>query len=200
MVINVPQRMLFLLRDGAPRQGFPIAVGRSDWRTPIGPFRVIAREEHPTWDVPVSIQQEMRRAGQRVITRMPPGPRNPLGDYWVGLSFGSLGIHGTPYPSTIYRFTTHGCLRMHPDDIKALYGELTVGTPGVIVYEPVLLAAAAGAIFLEAHRDAYRRGDVVLDDVRSAATAAGIAAHIDWTAAADVLRRRDGVARQVSFD
>jgi L,D-transpeptidase ErfK/SrfK len=160
----------------------------------------VVKEEHPTWDVPVSIQEEMRRSGQRVITRMRPGPRNPLGDYWIGLSFGSLGIHGTPSPNSIYRFATHGCVRLHPEDIKVVYSEVAIGMTGAIVYEPVLLAATADGTFLEAHRDVYRRGSVTIEQVRQTAAAAGLDAHIDWMAAGEVLRHREGVARSVALD
>ena len=199
ILINVPQRMLFTRRADGATAGFPVAVGKADWPTPIGPFRVVIKEEHPTWDVPVSIQEEMRRSGQRVIRRMPPGPRNPLGDYWIGLSFGSLGIHGTPFPSSIYRFATHGCVRLHPEDIAVVYGKVVAGAPGAIVYEPVLLAVTAAGPFLEAHRDVYRRGAVTIGQVRSAARAAGVDAQIDWTRAADVLRRHEGIARLVAI-
>jgi L,D-transpeptidase ErfK/SrfK len=199
LVVNVPQRMLFVHGGGGHFDGFPVAVGEPDWPTPVGAFRVVVKEEHPTWDVPVSIQEEMRRAGQRVITRMAPGPRNPLGDYWIGLSLGSIGLHGTPYPSTIYRFATHGCVRLHPDDIAKVYRRVAVGTTVAVVYQPVLMAATADGLFLEAHRDVYRRVAPGPDDVRRAAAAAGVAAHVDWKAAAAVLRRREGVARAVSL-
>ena len=200
ILINIPQRMLFTRRGDGRAAGFPVAVGKADWPTPIGPFRVVVKEEHPTWDVPVSIQEEMRRSGQRVITRMPPGPRNPLGDYWIGLSFGSLGIHGTPFPSSIYRFVTHGCVRLHPEDIEVVYREVAVGATGAIVYEPVLLAVTAEGPFLEAHRDVYRRGAATIDQVRSAARAAGVDAQIDWWGAADVLLRREGIARSIALE
>jgi L,D-transpeptidase ErfK/SrfK len=200
ILINVPQRMLFIRRADGATAGFPIAVGKADWPTPIGRFRIVVKEEHPTWDVPVSIQEEMRRNGQRVITRMPPGPRNPLGDYWIGLSFGSLGIHGTPLPSSIYRFATHGCVRLHPEDIEVLYGQVVVGAAGAVVYEPVLLAVTAEGPFLEAHRDVYRRSAATIDQVRSAARAAGVDAQIDWARAADILRRREGIAQLVAVD
>ena len=200
VLINVPQRMLFTRRVDGATAGFPVAVGKADWRTPIGPFRIVVKEEHPTWDVPVSIQEEMRRSGQRVIKRMPPGPRNPLGDYWIGLSFGSLGIHGTPLPSSIYRFATHGCVRLHPEDIEVVYREAAVGATGAIVYEPVLLAAAAEGPFLEAHRDVYGRGAATIDQVRIAARAAGVDVQVDWARAADVLRRREGIARSVAVE
>jgi L,D-transpeptidase ErfK/SrfK len=155
------------------------------------------KEEHPTWDVPVSIQEEMRRAGQRVITRMPPGPRNPLGDYWIGLSVASIGIHGTPYAATIYRFATHGCVRMHPDDIAALYADVPLDTRGMLLYEPVLLAQTSEGIFLEVHGDPYRRGRASLDDVNRAAAAAELTMRIDWRTAAEVFRRHEGIARRI---
>jgi L,D-transpeptidase ErfK/SrfK len=199
IVINVPQRMLFAFRNRVPVHAFPVAVGRSKWPTPIAPFRILMKEVHPTWDVPASIQDEMRRSGKRVITRMPPGPNNPLGDFWIGLSVDSLGIHGTPAPTTIYRFATHGCIRLHPDDVRTLFEEVSAGTTGALVYEPVLLAHTASGVFLEAHADAYgRRSRVSVDDVRSAAAAAGFAENIDWNAAAIALGRREAVARLVS--
>ena len=52
---------------------------------------------------------------------MPPGPDNPLGKHWLGLSIHGYGIHGTIAPSSIYQFRTHGCIRLHPDDIAELF-------------------------------------------------------------------------------
>jgi L,D-transpeptidase ErfK/SrfK len=158
IVLNVPQRMLFVFRGGEPVQAFPVAVGRSDWRTPIGSFEVAVKETDPVWDVPVSIQAEMAREGKQVLTKVPPGPENPLGDRWLGLTAHGVGIHGTNVPSSVYRFTTHGCIRLHPDDIAALFDLVSVGTPVEVIYEPVLLAAFEhGPTFLEVHRDAYSR-------------------------------------------
>ncbi len=79
-----------------------MAVGRADWQTPLGDFTIVIKEEDPTWDVPLSIQQEMRRAGKRVVKSVPPGPANPLGRFWLGLSLDSVGIHGTIAPLSIY--------------------------------------------------------------------------------------------------
>jgi L,D-transpeptidase ErfK/SrfK len=200
LVINVPQRLLFHWRGGELGRALPIAVGRSDWQTPIGAFHVVMKEEHPAWDVPVSIQDEMRRAGRRVITRVPPGPGNPLGDHWIGLSFGAIGLHGTPDLSSISRAVTHGCMRMRPADVATLYAEVAVGTPGVTLYAPVLIAITGDGVFLEVQRDIYGRGAPRLDDVRRAAEAAGVATRIDWRVTADVMRRRDGRAQRISME
>ena len=200
IAINVPQRMLFLMRDGTMVRAYPMAAGRPTWPTPIGSFQVLAKEAHPTWDVPLSIQEEMRSEGTPVVTQVPPGPDNPLGDHWIGLSIPGLGIHGTPAPSSIYSLASHGCIRLHPDDVVGLFADVTVGTLGVIVYEPVLLAVTPSGVFLEAHRDAYRqRRGATVDDVREAVRAAGRTEwEIDWPAVATTLAHREGIARRVS--
>jgi L,D-transpeptidase ErfK/SrfK len=199
LVINVPQRMLFFKGNGTAL-AFPVALGRRDWPTPLGDFTVIAKEENPTWDVPSSIQEEMRREGRPVVQRVPPGPSNPLGAVWLGLSLESIGVHGTNAPLSIFRHVTHGCVRMHPDDIAFLYPLVTVGARGRVVYEPLLLAQTADGIFLEAHVDVYRRNSKdALVSIRQSAIAAGIGGEIDWAAAAEVLQARRGVARPVNF-
>ena len=88
----------------------PAAVGRSTWPTPSGEFHVAHKEVNPIWDVPPSIQEEMRRLGRPVVPRISPGPENPLGDLWIGLSLPNIGIHGTNAPDTVPGYTTHGCI------------------------------------------------------------------------------------------
>ena len=197
LVINVPQRMLFLA-IGESVEGFPVALGRRDWQTPLGEFSVVAKEENPTWDVPTSIQAEMRREGRTVVERIPPGPANPLGAFWLGLSLGSVGVHGTNAPLSIFRHVTHGCVRMHPDDIARLYPLVPLGTRGRIVYEPILLAQTPEGIFLEAHPDIYKRmGKDALSFLRENAAAAGVSGQIDWAEVARVLHARVGIVRRI---
>jgi L,D-transpeptidase ErfK/SrfK len=198
IVVNVPQRMLFV-RVGNGVVAFPVAVGRPSWSTPLGPFQIAVRETNPTWDVPESIREEARRAGRSLPLRVAPGPANPLGAYWLGLSLGSVGIHGTNAPSSIYQAITHGCIRLHPDDIAALFAETDVGNAGEIVYEPLLLANVGGVVFLEAHRDVYARGPrEALGLARALARDLGLADQIDWDRAAVVIAQREGIARDVS--
>lgn len=199
LVINVPQRMLFLA-IGESVAGFPVALGRRDWPTPLGGFSVLAKEENPTWDVPTSIQAEMRREGRTVVQRIPPGPANPLGAFWLGLSLGSVGIHGTNAPSSTFRHVTHGCVRLHPDDIARVYPLVPVGTRGRVVYEPVLLAQTPEGIFLEAHPDIYRRkGKDPLSFIRESPATAGLSGQIDWATATKVLQARRGTARRIDW-
>lgn len=197
IVVNLPQRMLFLWRDGKVEKSWPIAVGGAKWRTPRGSFTVAEMEEDPSWEVPRSIQAEMRRKGQRVRTRVAAGPANPLGTRWMGLSVGSVGIHGTNAPGSIYRYATHGCVRMHPEDVEDLYDRVEIGLPVQIVYEPVLLTLDEGKVWIEGHPDPYALGRPGLQAAHEQAEALGVGDRVDWTLAAEILKTRDGVPREV---
>lgn len=201
VVINLPQRMAFLFRGGRLERAYPVAVGRRDWPTPTGEFTVRTREQDKTWYVPVSIQEEMRREGKPVLTQVPPGPDNPLGRHWIGLSLPAIGIHGTNAPASVYGFRSHGCLRMHPDDVADLFDRVAVGERGRIVYEPLLLGQDGdGKIWFEANPDAYRRGAATVDTVKEMAREKGIGEDsVDWARVAAMLRERDGQAREVGL-
>jgi L,D-transpeptidase ErfK/SrfK len=196
LVINIPQRMLFF--RGQTVTGLPVAVGRSDWPTPTGDFSVTTREEDPTWDVPASILAEARRAGRAQPSRVLPGPTNPLGNFWLGLDAGGIGIHGTIVPSSIYRFASHGCIRLHPTDIAWLFPRVDVGASVAIVYEPVLLTRVGERVFLEVHADRYARRALTLARVRELMAALGVNDLVDLTAAARVVHARQGVARDIT--
>jgi L,D-transpeptidase ErfK/SrfK len=199
ILINLPQRKLFLLNDGRVKGNYPIGPGKVAFASPMGSFSVIQMRENPTWYVPKSIQDEWARAGKVVKKTVPPGPGNPLGGYWMGLSFPSYGIHGTNAPLSIYDFQSRGCIRMHPEDAGALFRQVKVGQRGEIIYEPVLLAQLQdGKILLEAHRDPYRKkSDDPLQLVRKLAAANHVDQVIDWRRAAQVTSRNEGVAREI---
>ena len=196
LVVNIPQRMLFY--TNADVAAFPVAVGRATWPTPTGNFTVATREENPTWDVPASILAEMRRAGRSHPARVPPGPQNPLGAFWLGLSGGGIGIHGTNAPSSVYRFASHGCIRLHPDDIAWLFPRINVGDAVSLIYQPVLVTSVGDRVFLEVHPDIYQRNAPTLAHVRDLAAGQSLTGRIDWGTAARVVHLRDGVARDVT--
>ncbi len=197
MVINIPQRMLFLFEREQVSCSFPIAAGKAGWKTPAGEFEVLSKEEDPTWDVPPSIQEEMRRTGKPVLTHVPPSPENPLGKFWIGLSLSGIGIHGTNAPASIYKLATHGCIRLHPEDIRDLFPRVNSGMRGRIVYEPVLLANVGGSIFVEIHPDTYKQGADAFTRVVDVARSAGFLDQLDLRLVQDAIRKRDGIARDV---
>lgn len=198
LTVNIPQRMVFL-HDPDGTTGFPVAVGRPTWPTPTGAFTVIGHVEDPTWHVPPSIQEESRRLGRVQPPVVPPGPNNPLGKYWLGLSLEGIGIHATNAPSSIYRAATHGCIRVGEPHIRILFDRVSVGASGAVVYEPFLVEAAGDEVFLEVHPDVYRRfGADPLAHVRALVAEAGLSDHVDWTKVASVIAERAGVAREVT--
>ena len=156
--------------------------------------------EDPTWRVPASIQREEEADGKDVEDEIDPGPDNPLGKYWIGLSFPVIGIHGTNHPITVYSYRTHGCVRLHPDDIEALFDAVDLNDRGEIVYLPLMLARLDdGRIFLESQKDIYRKGTGGIDAVRALAEASGIGSLIDWPRAEQVVNDEEGIARDVTL-
>lgn len=198
IVINIPQRMLFFFRGGEAQRTYPVGLGKPAWPTLTGRYRIAVKEENPVWDVPKSIQDEMQREGKTVRTCVPPGPDNPLGKHWLGLSAPGYGIHGTLAPASIYRFQTHGCMRLHPDDIAELFNQVERGTAVLLVYRRWLVARLGARLFLEVHGDIYGQQPRVEHELRRVAESADIAARIDWRRADDIIRRQDGVARAVT--
>ena len=190
--VNLPQRMLFHFEGGRLSGAYPVAIGQpgKQWRTPTGAFKVIQLREDPTWRVPASIQREEAETGKDVEDEVDPGPDNPLGKYWIGLSFPVIGIHGTNHPVSVYSYRTHGCVRLHPDDIEALFNAVDVNDRGLIVYLPVMLARLDdGRIFLESDRDIYQKGAGDIDALKALARAGGIDSLIDWASRRGSFRR-----------
>lgn len=191
IVINVAEMRLYHFLDGAGSvRTFPVAVGQPSWPTPIGGFRVHDKRTNPFWYIPPSLQ------GQYGLRVVPPGPDNPLGDYFMGIG-DAVGIHGTDFAWSVGRLVTHGCIRLYPEDIRSLFPTVSRGTPVQTVYEPVKIGRVGDRIFLEAHRDVYGR----IPDYRGHAlqriAAAGLSAHVDPTLLDAVLERRSGVPVEV---
>lgn len=198
ITINIAQRLL-VLTEGERARAYPITVGRRTWPTPVGAFTITSKEADPVWNVPESIQREMEQQGKPVITLMEASPLNPLGRHWIGLSLPGLGIHGTNAPSSIYAFASHGCIRMHPDDVASLFQRVSVGMTGVLIYEPVVLAVIDDRVWVEAHPDEYRRAGDAMGSVRDAAERANLRALVDWALADEVIRQRRGQAVDVTL-
>jgi lipoprotein-anchoring transpeptidase ErfK/SrfK len=104
---------------------FGVATGQSVYPTPTGTFSIVDMQLNPWWLPPDSAWAK----GEKPI---PPGPGNPLGTRWMGLSAPGVGIHGTPDDASIGYSASHGCIRMHIPDAEWLFHHVKVGTPVVI--------------------------------------------------------------------
>lgn len=200
ILINLPQRMLFFFRDGNLAGEYPVGLGKPTWPTPTGQFRVVLLQKDPTWTIPLSIQEELRREGKVVLEKVPPGPDNPLGKYWIGLSLPGYGIHSTSEPTSVYQFLSHGCIRLRHEDVEKLFPEIKIGMTGQIIYAPVLLAELAdGRIFLEVNRDVYNEGVKVLEFVHELAEENNLTNRIDWQKTAQICHQQEGLAKQINL-
>jgi lipoprotein-anchoring transpeptidase ErfK/SrfK len=104
---------------------FGVATGQAVYPTPTGTFSIVDMQLNPWWIPPDSAWAK----GEKPI---PPGPGNPLGTRWMGLSAAGVGIHGTPDDASIGYSASHGCIRMHIPDAEWLFHHVDIGTPVVI--------------------------------------------------------------------
>jgi L,D-transpeptidase ErfK/SrfK len=130
----------------------PISVGRMDWSTPLGVTTITSKVANPSWYPPQSIRDEHAARNDILPRVVPPGPDNPLGLHAMRLGLPGYLIHGTNKPSGVGMRVTHGCVRMFPEDIEALYKTVPTGTAVNIVNQPVKIGwTADGTLYLEAH-------------------------------------------------
>jgi L,D-transpeptidase ErfK/SrfK len=117
----------------------PIGIGKVGWVTPEGSTKVVARIKDPVWIPPVSVRQEHAKDGDMLPDKVPPGPDNPLGRHMFRLGWPSYLIHGTNKPPGVGMRSSHGCIRLYPEDIEALYDSMPIGTRVTVVNQPYLL-------------------------------------------------------------
>jgi L,D-transpeptidase ErfK/SrfK len=156
LVLNVPDMRIYYyppVQKDEPRvvQTYPVSVGRMDWGTPLGTWKIQSKQTGPVWRPPASIRAEAAARGETLPEVVPAGPDNPLGRHALRLSIPSYLIHGTDKPWGIGMRVTHGCLRMYPEDIASLYDQVPVGTPVRIVNETVKTGWLLDTLYIEVH-------------------------------------------------
>ena len=113
IVISIPDRKLVLMEDGVAKRVYPVAVGKPSTPSPVGHFTIARRVSNPTYS-----------HNGKVVA---PGPSNPVGSRWMGLSTKGYGIHGTNEPNSIGKAASHGCIRVGKADIEELFALVQVG-------------------------------------------------------------------------
>jgi L,D-transpeptidase ErfK/SrfK len=202
LVINIPEFRLYKfpvdaqLGERAPIMTWPVGIGAEYAQSPLGQFNVKSKDEKPTWVVPDSIYRKMDDP-KRVV---PPGPDNPLGDYRIRLDVDLFAIHGTNDPWTVGRLTTHGCVRLYPEDIEYLYPLVDPGMPGEFVYQPVKLGERKGRVFVEVHQDVYAIYEDLQSHARGVVAAAGYTDRIDAERLQVAVKQQLGIPVDVTRD
>jgi len=127
IVINRSANRLYLFDGGKLARTFQVATGQAIYPTPKGDFHIVVKWMNPTWYPPVN------DSWAKGLKPVPPGPLNPLGTRWMGLSSPGIGIHGTDEPTSIGYSASHGCIRMQVPDAEWLFDHVDVGTTVHIV-------------------------------------------------------------------
>ena len=153
IVVNVAELRLYYFPDagGGRVITHPISIGRMDWATPLGTTTIVGKVANPSWYPPESIRAEHLERNDPLPRIVPPGPDNPLGAHALRLGLPGYLIHGTNKPSGVGMRVTHGCIRMFPEDIEALYKMVPAGTPVHLVNQPYKLGWGEAGLYLEAH-------------------------------------------------
>ena len=179
---------------------FPVGLGRFDWKTPLGVWRVTAKVKDPTWVLPEDIYQEhLERDGE--ADHVVPGgdPDNPLGHYKLDLSIPEYGLHGTNVPWGIGMTVSHGCVRLFPEDIERLYSKTPVGTPGEFVYQPVKFGWRGDALYVEVHDDLYGKYPGLWRLAMQVVAQQNLNGKVDLTKLEKAVELRAGIPTYVGF-
>ena len=230
VVLNLAEYRLYYFpkpKEGEPAyvMTYPISIGRMDWETPLGLTKVISKVRNPSWYVPQSVLDEHAADGDPLPRIVPPGPDNPLGEFAMRLGLPGYLIHSTNRPAGVGMRVTHGCVRMFPEDIKYLFGQVGTNTAVRIINEPVKIGWSGNELVMEAHPilemaaptvDEPTRDEVVVDEVDAPESVevaskdpltyvteqfiavTGVrAGRLDWYLAEQIVDRSDGIPTAV---
>jgi L,D-transpeptidase ErfK/SrfK len=177
ILINVAAMRLFYFPKAAtdaPRTvvTYPIGIGRIGRATPLGTTKVVSKRKGPAWTPPASVRKEHAAAGESLPARVRPGPDNPLGAYAMNLGWPSYLIHGTNKPPSVGMRASHGCIRLYPEDIESLFGEVAVGTKVTVVNQPLLAAWQGNSLYVQSFPVPVQGEDEDEDDNKAPAPVA----------------------------
>lgn len=193
ILLNVPERALYIFKGGKLEARYPVAIGRNTWQTALGEFKIRKKLKNPPWQ-PSKEMVEREEISEEIV---PPGPKNPLGDRWMGWSVPGFGFHSTLAPQSIGGAASHGCVRLYPEAAHKLFDQISVGMPIHSVYEPVVMGKAHSKFYLSVFPDIYHTGMTTLAHIRKMLAAAGLLDVIDPNTLKQIVARADGFPHRI---
>lgn len=150
LVVNLPERLVYRYRGGQLEKILPCSIGHpTRSRTPRFTARITEKVKDPVWYPP---------EWSPLKGPVKPGKDNPLGDRWLGLSFGRYGIHSTYDPENVGNDVTHGCIRLFPEDLRQLFPQVQVGETVFVTYETAKLGRDdQGRLVVATFPDVYQQ-------------------------------------------
>jgi L,D-transpeptidase ErfK/SrfK len=186
----------------------PIGIGKVGWSTPEGKTTVISKQKDPVWRPTASIRAEHKKNGEILPAVVPAGPDNPLGRFKFTLGWPSYLIHGTNKPYGVGLRSSHGCLRLYPEDVEKLFGMVGPGTQVQVVNQPFVFGWHDNQLYLQAYdvleddrRDWSKSQPKLLSKTLTKRIQTELATRketINWTRVADITRDPRGLALSAS--
>jgi len=216
IVINVAAMRFFYFpphRKGEPQEVYthPIGIGKIGWSTPEGVTQVVAHVKDPVWRPSAALRKDHREDnGEDLPAVVPAGPDNPLGKYEFRLGWPSYLIHGTNKPYGVGLRSSHGCVRLYPEDIEKVFEMVPNGTQVRVVNQPYLFGWHDDRLYLQAYtvleddarnwQNAQKKlqARALTPQLQAALKSAG--ASIDWQGIAAVTHEPRGIPVTVSGD
>src|SRR3982750_4782281 len=214
IVINAAAMRLFYypkIKKGEKQivHTYPIGIGKVGWKTPEGATKIVRRQAGPTWrPTPSIIKEHLEERGEKLDRVIGPGPDNPLGKYAFYLGWPSYMIHGTNKPAGVGLRSSHGCIRLYPEDIAVLFEMAPIGTPVRVGNQPLVFGLKDGRLHVQAFdgleddpRDWKKAQAKLLNKALAERIQKELAARkekIDWEAVAELAHDPRGIPVSVS--
>ena len=208
IVINLAEhRLYFFAEDGI--RTYAIGVGRDGWDTPLGTTKIVRKKKNPIWYPPESIREEHPDLPKVVRA----GPDNPLGRHALYFDWPTYLVHGTNMPWGVGRRVSHGCIRLYPESIEKLFGEVPVGTTVQVIDQTIKVGWSAGELYLEVYPEPEQVDELERDGEFSSAAkrsnsdayykirnlAGDELSRLDWPALRNALAERTGPPVRVTL-
>ena len=207
IVVNIPEMRLYYYpspsQAGEPPStviSYPVGLGRQEWRTPLAEFRVRGKTRNPVWILPESVKEERIKEKGHTEEMIPGGhPDNPLGRYRIELTLGAYAIHGTNKNWGVGMQVSHGCVRLFPEDIAALFPLVPIGAKGRLDYQPVKVGVRSGRVLIEVHEDIYGMSPWMWQVAQDVVREAGLERDVDRAKLEAAVEAASGVPTDVGF-
>jgi lipoprotein-anchoring transpeptidase ErfK/SrfK len=110
---------------------YPATVGSEEKPSPTGMLKVTSIDHNPFYGY--NPDYKFKGVHAKTAFTINPGPNNPVGTIWIGLSAEGYGIHGTPHPGRVSKAESHGCVRLTNWDAEQLAKLVHKGTSVVFL-------------------------------------------------------------------
>jgi hypothetical protein len=150
ILINIPSRTLEVINNGKVENSYSIGIGKPNFPTPTGNYKVITKIINPNWENPY------KPAGE---SKIKAGKANPLGTRWIGFvrnNNGEYGIHGTNNPLSVGNYSSHGCIRMKIKDAENLFAKVNIGTEIYIRNYPYKVFIQNNKLIVKKYKNLYK--------------------------------------------